>query len=89
MGYAVLYSEGSLRSIKKIDPYQARIIISWIEKNLVGCDNPRLRGEPLLGDMKGYWRYRIGDYRVIAEILDNLVRIEIIRVGHRREVYDK
>ena len=44
------------------------IIYGWIEKNLVGCDNPRLYGKALIGNQKGYWRYRIGVYRIIADI---------------------
>jgi len=88
MGYDVQYSDSALKAIKKIDRYQAKIIISWIEKNLVGCKDPRFHGKPLVGDKKDYWRYRVGAYRIIADIQDNLVKIEIINVGHRREVYD-
>ena len=89
MGYDVQYSDNALKAIKKIDRYQAEIIISWIEKNLVGCNDPRLHGKPLVGDNKDCWRYRVGAYKIIADIQDNLVRIEIINVGHRREVYDE
>jgi mRNA interferase RelE/StbE len=88
MGYEVLFSGGARKALKKIDRYQSRIIISWIEKNLAGCDNPRLHGKPLFGDKKDFWRYRVGAYRIIANIEDNTVRIEIINVAHRREVYD-
>jgi mRNA interferase RelE/StbE len=88
MIYDVQLSDGAEKNLAKIDRYQAKIIISWIEKNLKGCENPRLYGKPLVGNKKGYWRYRVGDYRIIADIQDKLVRIEIICVGHRREVYD-
>ena len=88
MGYDVQLSENAEKNLEKIDRFQAKIIISWIEKNLKGCDNPRLHGKLLVGNKKGYWRYRVGDYRIIADIQDRLIRIEIIRVGHRREVYE-
>ena len=86
--YDVQLSENAKKALKKIDKYQASIIISWIEKNLVGCENPRLHGRPLTVDMKGYWRYRVGSYRIIAFIQDNIVLIEIINIAHRREVYN-
>ena len=86
--FAVKYSESALKTLKRIDKYQAKIIVSWIEKNLVGCENPRLFGKPLVGDMKGYWRYRVGAYRIIADIIDSEVIIEVINIGHRQEVYD-
>ena len=89
MSYDVQLSETARKALKKFDRYQAKIIISWIEKNLLGCSNPRLHGYALVGDKKGYWRYRIGSYRLIADIQDDTVLIEIINVAHRREVYEE
>jgi len=86
--YAVNYSQRAAKELEKLDRHTAAIIYGWIDKNLMGCENPRLYGKSLVGDKEGYWRYRVGDYRIIASIQDNLVVIEIIRVGHRREVYD-
>lgn len=87
MGYEVRFSDKALKALKRIDKNQAKIIISWIEKNLQGTPNPRLYGKILVGDKKGYWRYRVGAYRIIAEIVDSQVRIEIINIGHRSDVY--
>jgi mRNA interferase RelE/StbE len=87
MSYEVWISDLARKSLKRIDTYQAKIIVSWIEKNLVGCSNPRLHGKPLVGDKKGYWRYRVGAYRLIAEIDDGRVVICLVNVAHRREVY--
>jgi len=87
MSYSVEYSDNAKKALKKIDKHQTQIIISWIEKNLVNCENPRLHGKPLRHDRKGEWRYRVGSYRLLAEIHDNLVTIEIISIGHRRVVY--
>ena len=64
-------------------------IVGWIEKNLVGCENPRQHGKGLTANRSGQWRYRIGDYRVIADILDDKVVIVVVAVGHRRDVYKK
>ena len=88
MAYDVHYSENARKELRKIDRHQAKIILAWIEKNLIGCENPRRHGASLGYDRKGEWRYRIGSYRLIARIHDNIVVIEIINIGHRREVYD-
>ena len=87
MGYGVQYSDNALKALKKIDSYQSKIIVSWIGKNLVDCDNPRLHGKPLVADKKGFWRYRIGSYRVIADIREDIIMIEVINIGHRKEIY--
>jgi len=88
MGYTVQLSNAAIKDLKKIDKHQSKIIIAWIEKNLQGCENPRIFGKPLRYDRKDEWCYRIGTYRIIADIQDSIVTIEIINVGHRRKVYD-
>jgi len=86
--YSITYSEKAAKALQKMDKYTSAMIYGWIDKNLDGCDNPRLYGKPLEQSLKGYWRYRIGDYRLIADIQDNLLIIEIIRAGHRRDIYE-
>jgi mRNA interferase RelE/StbE len=86
--YSVTYSKNADKELQKLDKHTATIIYGWIDKNLVGCTDPRLHGKALIGDKKGYWRYRIGTYRLIADIQDNIITIEIISVAHRREVYE-
>lgn len=89
MSYEVVFSTKALKALKQIDKYQARIILAWIKKNLAGCSDPRIHGKALLGDKKGYWRYRIGDYRLIADIDDDKIKICLINIAHRREIYDR
>ena len=86
--YSVRLSESAKKDLKKIDKLQAKIIVAWLRKNLEGCENPRQHGKPLGYNRKGEWRYRVGSYRLIADIQDSIVTIEIVNVGHRREVYD-
>ncbi len=64
-----------------------KLITSWIEKNLIDTENPRLHGKGLSGDKSGYWRYRVGDYRILADIRDDEIIIIIVEIGHRREIY--
>jgi mRNA interferase RelE/StbE len=70
-----------------MEPNIRKLILAWIDKNLEGTDNPRLFGEPLQGNRSDQWRYRIGDYRVLAEIDDSTVTVLVIKVGNRRDVY--
>ena len=71
---------------KKLDKYTQRMIKSWICKNLVGCEDPRVHGKALSSNRKGQWRYRIGDYRLICDIQDEKLVILALCIGHRRDV---
>ena len=75
------------KGLNKLDPYIRKMIIAWIRKNLVDCDNPRIQGKSLKGEFEGLWRYRIGDYRIICEIEDEKLVILAIAVGHRNSIY--
>ena len=87
MRYRVLYSDRAIKEINKLDKLTSRVIKNWITKNLIDTSDPRLHGKALTGNLSGLWRYRVGDYRIIAEIRDNELLIFIFEVAHRREVY--
>lgn len=87
MRYEVIYSKEAVKSLRKIDKGQIKLIYSWIENNLVNTTNPRTNGKPLKGNLKEYWRYRVGEYRIIADIQDASITIVIVNIGHRRQVY--
>ena len=82
----VLYSDLSLKQLKKMGKSEAKRIINYM-KEIERLDNPRVRGEALVENLKGFWRYRVGDWRVICDIVDEEIIIHVIEVGHRREVY--
>lgn len=87
--YKLEVSNRFKKSFKKLDKHNAAIIERWIDKNLTSCSNPYWSGKYLRGRYEGYWRYRIGDYRLIVKILHDKLIITAIDVGHRREVYKK
>jgi len=87
MSYCVKATERFGREFKRLDRYTQRMIKAWIDKNLVGCENPRQHGKGLTANRSSQWRYRIGDYRLICEISDSELVILALSVGHRREVY--
>ena len=84
--YSVEYTKQALKSLEKLEENVRKDILEWIEINLEGCENPRLHGKALKGTLKGKWRYRIGNYRVIAEIEDEKVLILILDADHRRQI---
>ena len=88
MKYKVEFTERALKQLKKMDRHTAALILGWIRKNLEGCENPRQHGKGLTADKSGQWRYRIGDYRLLAEIEDDRIVILILNVGHRRDIYN-
>ena len=89
MNYKVVFSERAKKQLKKLDKQVSALIIGWLEKNIQGSTNPRVHGKGLVENKSGQWRYRIGNYRVICEILDNEVVVLVLEVGHRREIYNK
>jgi len=87
MSYKVEYLPSVVRALEKMDKYTKRILIEWIEKNLVDCEDPRVHGKALTANRVGQWRYRVGDYRIITKIEDNKLVILVIAIGHRRDIY--
>ncbi|MFI3115022.1 MAG: type II toxin-antitoxin system RelE/ParE family toxin [Clostridia bacterium] len=76
------------KEFKKLDKYTQKMIKAWIIKNLSNTDNPRSHGKGLKSNLSGFWRYRIGDYRLICLIEDNKLIITALNIGHRRDIYD-
>lgn len=87
MKYRVEYTQQAIKQLKKLDKHTRKLILSWIEKNLVNCSNPFVHGKGLTANRSGQWRYRVGDYRLIAEIQEEKVIILIVNIGHRRDIY--
>ncbi len=87
--YKVEFTQRALKDLKKLDKQTAALILGWVRKNLEGCENPRQHGKGLTANRSGECSYLVEDYRLLAEIKDNVVTILKLNVGHRRDVYDK
>ena len=85
--YKIVFDEAIKKDLKKLDKQTLKILFNWIEKNLSNTDDLRGKGKALVGNKKGYWRYGIGDYRLITRIEDDRLIIIAINFKHRREVY--
>lgn len=87
MVYDIEYSKTARNTIKKMDNTTSNFIKSWIEKNLMNTENPRIKGKALTGNLKGLWRYRVADYRILVDIQDDKIVIVILDIGHRSKIY--
>ena len=88
MARAIEYGKDAEKEIAKLDRQIAQRILKFMGNRVAKLDNPRNIGEALTGSTLGeYWKYRVGDYRVIAEIQDAKVIVQVVRVGNRRDVY--
>lgn len=85
--YSLKYSQRALKDLSKLDKSISRIIVSWLSKNIDNCEDPRVHGKSLKGNLAGFWRYRVGDYRVLCTINDNELVVQAITIGHRKEIY--
>lgn len=86
MAWAIEFHPDAAKELKKLDRAIAARIIRTLETRVAPLDDPRKLGAPLKGAQDGYWRWRIGDYRVVARIEDPRIVILVVRVAHRREV---
>lgn len=85
----IKFSEHAVKELRKLDKPTVRVIKNWVIKNLVDTTDPRMQGKALTGNVKGIWRYRLGDYRLFAEIHDEELIIFLFEIAHRREVYKR
>ena len=88
MAWKVDIQEQALADLRRLDAEARRRILKYFRERLEGSENPRQFGKPLVGDRAGLWRYRIGDYRAICHLEDQVLTILVIAVGHRKNVYD-
>ena len=88
MTYKIVTTDKFDKAFKKLDRQTQRIIKTWIDKNLMGCENPRIHGKGLTANRSGQWRYRVGDYRILADIRDDEIVLVLIDVGHRSRIYE-
>ena len=87
MMYQLMTTDKFDNAFKKLDNHTQKIIKAWIDKNLIDCENPRIHGQGLTANRSGQWRYRVGDYRILADIQDNKLILILVEIGHRSRIY--
>lgn len=87
MAWRIELTDAAFKQLKKMGHTDAKRIRDYLRSRIQPLEDPRQLGKPLTGQLAELWRYRVGDYRIIASIEDDEVRILIIRLGHRRDIY--
>lgn len=88
MAWEIEFETAAERELDKLDPQIARRLLKFLYERIARLDDPRSIGEALKGSKLGdLWKYRVGDYRIIASVEDKVLLILVVRVGNRREVY--
>lgn len=85
-GYKV--SPKARKQLRKLGHDPARKIVSFLKTRITGCDNPTKFGKPLKADLSGLWRYRVDDYCIICQLEDDELIVLVVKVGHRRDIYE-
>ncbi len=88
MAWAINYTDTARKQLRKLDKQSARRILDFMDERVAGQEDPRGMGKALTGPRLGaYWRYRVGDYRIICDIQDGALFVLVVELGNRREVY--
>jgi len=88
MIWSIEFEKAAESELKKLDRQIARRIVKFLRERVAVLENPRSIGDALAGSTLGdYWKYRVGDYRIIADIQDKKLIVQVIRLGNRREIY--
>lgn len=88
MAWRIEFEDTALKELAKLDKQVARRILTFLRERVAVLDDPRSVGEALKGSRLGeFWKYRVGDYRIITNIDDGVMRILVLKIGNRRDVY--
>ena len=88
MAYRVELAESAVRELEKLDGPERKRIAKFLKERLAKLENPRSIGQALHGlELGEFWKYRVGDLRLIAKIYDDRLVVLVVRMGHRREIY--
>ena len=87
MQWTVRLSETAVNTLEKINKPEQFRIRQFIKDTLAKLDNPRAIGKPLQGNLKGLWRYRVGNYRLVCQIYNSELIILVLEIGHRKDIY--
>ncbi len=87
MAWRIEVSELARKQLAELDKVVAKRIVLFLHERVAPNAQPRQSGKPLKGELKEFWRYRVGDWRVLCEIKDEQVTVLVLHIGHRRDVY--
>ena len=78
----------AIKQLKKLGKSEQKRIFKFLDERILDSKDPRKTGKALTGDYRGLWRYRVGDYRIVCELKDNKFMVLVVRIGHRKDIYN-
>jgi len=88
LNWTIEFDPTAQKSLRRIDRAWQRRIVAYLDE-IAQLPDPRVRGKALSGNLTGLWRYRVGDYRIVCQHRDQHMTVYVVKIGHRREVYDR
>lgn len=88
LAWTVELDDAAIRELRKLGKSASSSVLKYLETRIATEEDPRRFGKALLGDKAGLWRYRVADYRIICRVEDERLIVLVVRVGHRKDVYD-
>ncbi len=89
MAWKIEFDRGARRELEKLDKTVSDRILRFLHERIETLDDPRKVGERLQGTLREFWKYRVGDYRLICSLKDERMVVVVVRVGHRRDIYHR
>jgi mRNA interferase RelE/StbE len=89
LAWTIEYADAARKQLRKLDRATAQRIYRYLSERVAPLDDPRGLGKALSGPLGELWRYRVGDYRVIAELRHDTLTVLVLRTGHRRDIYEQ
>jgi mRNA interferase RelE/StbE len=86
--WTVEFDDAAAKELRKLDRQAQKEILRYLRERIATDEDPRRFGKPLSRELAGMWRYRVRDYRLICSIEDDTVTVLVLRVGHRKDIYD-
>jgi mRNA interferase RelE/StbE len=86
--WRIRWNDRAAKELRKLGHHEQKQIIEYLHKRIATNENPRRFGAGLSGDKSGLWRYRVADYRIVCRLEDKIATVLVMRIGHRRDVYD-
>ena len=87
MTWKIEFTPKAAKELLNIDKREAKRILNFLKERVVQLNNPRTIGKPLKGELREYWRYRVGKFRILCYIDDTKHQILVVKVAHRKEIY--
>jgi mRNA interferase RelE/StbE len=87
LAWTIEFTESARNQLRKLGRPSARRIVTYLNERVATLEDPRSLGKALRGLLGEFWRYRVGDYRIICELHDKALRVLVVRVGNRKDVY--